>query len=304
MSIATEITRLQGAKDALKTAIEGKGVQVPSSALIDAYPDLVDQIQQGGGESLTEAYRAAQGYIDLTEWSDFISELASVTYGMQFYFTEPRSIRNRAYGEVTINASEIVDNAFAHAFEYTLITKLDVSSITKIGSSSFSNVALNTALAGALEFPNLEWVGQNGLESAFQNCTGITSVSFPKLATMPRNPFGNSINYQPFRGCTFKTAHIHPKCVEGNAYLNMFGNYAPLENLTFSEVADSNVNLSAMVNLTSASVLDVLNHLSLSATGKTCTFGNLTIPSSDANHAAIAAKVASLTNWTISGLTI
>lgn len=54
MSIATEITRLQGAKVALKTAIEGKGVQVPSSALIDAYPDLVDQIQQGGGDEGVE----------------------------------------------------------------------------------------------------------------------------------------------------------------------------------------------------------------------------------------------------------
>ena len=55
MSIATEITRLQGAKSALKTAIEGKGVSVPSSALIDAYPDLVDQIQQGGGVPVAPA---------------------------------------------------------------------------------------------------------------------------------------------------------------------------------------------------------------------------------------------------------
>lgn len=49
MSIATEITRLQTAKADLKTAIEGKGVTVPSATLIDGYADLVDAIQTGGG---------------------------------------------------------------------------------------------------------------------------------------------------------------------------------------------------------------------------------------------------------------
>lgn len=49
MSVASEITRLQNAKASLKTAIEGKGVTVPSSAKLDAYPALVESIQQGGG---------------------------------------------------------------------------------------------------------------------------------------------------------------------------------------------------------------------------------------------------------------
>ena len=49
MSIATEISRLQGAKSDLKTSIEGKGVTVPSATKIDGYAALVDQIQQGGG---------------------------------------------------------------------------------------------------------------------------------------------------------------------------------------------------------------------------------------------------------------
>ena len=49
MSIATEITRLQTAKADLKTAIEGKGVTVPASALISDYADLVESISGGGG---------------------------------------------------------------------------------------------------------------------------------------------------------------------------------------------------------------------------------------------------------------
>lgn len=52
MSIASEITRLQTAKANLKTAIEGKGVSVPSSAKLDAYPALVESISGGSIEDL------------------------------------------------------------------------------------------------------------------------------------------------------------------------------------------------------------------------------------------------------------
>lgn len=51
MAISDEITRLQQAKADLKTAIEGKGVTVPSNATIDDYADLVDSIEAGGGGS-------------------------------------------------------------------------------------------------------------------------------------------------------------------------------------------------------------------------------------------------------------
>lgn len=48
-TIADQIKRLQTAKSDLKTAIEGKGVTVPSSTKLDGYADLVDSIQAGGG---------------------------------------------------------------------------------------------------------------------------------------------------------------------------------------------------------------------------------------------------------------
>ena len=51
-TIAQEITRLQGAKADLKTAIEAKGVTVPSATKIDGYATLVGQIQQGSTPNL------------------------------------------------------------------------------------------------------------------------------------------------------------------------------------------------------------------------------------------------------------
>ena len=44
MSIATEITRLNNAKAAIKSAIEAKGVEVPQDAKIDIYADYIAQI--------------------------------------------------------------------------------------------------------------------------------------------------------------------------------------------------------------------------------------------------------------------
>ena len=52
MSIQTELTRLTNAKNAIVSAIEGKGVDVPSGAKLDALAALVEAIQAGGGGSL------------------------------------------------------------------------------------------------------------------------------------------------------------------------------------------------------------------------------------------------------------
>lgn len=61
MSIASEISRLQGAKADIKTAIEGKGVTVPSAAKISAYPLLINAIPSGGGSTLITKNISANG---------------------------------------------------------------------------------------------------------------------------------------------------------------------------------------------------------------------------------------------------
>lgn len=49
MTIAENLDRIVGAKEAIKGAIINKGVQVPSDAKIDEYHAFVEQIQGGGG---------------------------------------------------------------------------------------------------------------------------------------------------------------------------------------------------------------------------------------------------------------
>lgn len=47
MSVQSEITRLQNAKSAIKTAIEGKGVTVPDGTLLDGMATLIERIEGG-----------------------------------------------------------------------------------------------------------------------------------------------------------------------------------------------------------------------------------------------------------------
>lgn len=75
MSIATEISRLQTAKADIKTAIEDKGVTVPSNALLDTYDTYISQISSASSSwkllatkefsvSTTSTSASSVGYID------------------------------------------------------------------------------------------------------------------------------------------------------------------------------------------------------------------------------------------------
>ena len=57
MSVQTEITRIESAKTAIATAIEGKGVTVPEGTKLDGMAALIDSIEAGGGaENLFGTY--------------------------------------------------------------------------------------------------------------------------------------------------------------------------------------------------------------------------------------------------------
>ena len=49
MSIASDVTRIESAKAAIKAAIEDKGVTVPDGTLLDGMAALIESIEAGGG---------------------------------------------------------------------------------------------------------------------------------------------------------------------------------------------------------------------------------------------------------------
>jgi hypothetical protein len=52
MSIASELTRIQNAKNAISSAITNKGVTVPAATKLDGMAALIGQIETGGGATM------------------------------------------------------------------------------------------------------------------------------------------------------------------------------------------------------------------------------------------------------------
>lgn len=61
MSIASDVTRIESAKAAIKAAIEDKGVTVPDATLLDGMAALIESIEAGG------SIRVEQGSVTLAE---------------------------------------------------------------------------------------------------------------------------------------------------------------------------------------------------------------------------------------------
>lgn len=81
MTIASEITRLQGAKADIKTAIENKGVTVPSADTIDQYAGYIDQIETGTTivNGVIKNYLASTSTVDAGTFVEFVNTIGTRT---------------------------------------------------------------------------------------------------------------------------------------------------------------------------------------------------------------------------------
>ena len=82
MSIQTEITRIESAKTAIATAIEGKGVTVPDGTLLDGMAALIDSIEAGGGDYVIGSVTPASDYSILEIGT--IKDTTTVDYPLEF----------------------------------------------------------------------------------------------------------------------------------------------------------------------------------------------------------------------------
>lgn len=161
MSVATEITRIQGAKADLKTSIEAKGVTVPSATLISGYAALVDQIQTGGG------FPDSDGLVDLEIYTGDQSNV--LTFNLAY---TPTYLRRYApsSGITTRNSMTIPSSTVT----YPLVTwscnkaEVTISGYTATVTGGFNDDATFTAT----------WVDCYGVTRTTTKTIHITASSY------------------------------------------------------------------------------------------------------------------------------
>ena len=67
MSIATEISRIKDAKDAIRASIIAKGVNVPQAAKLDTYADRIDEIVQTASGNMEVVTSSPSGTINAAD---------------------------------------------------------------------------------------------------------------------------------------------------------------------------------------------------------------------------------------------
>ena len=173
MSIQTELTRITNAKTAIKTAIEGKGVTVPSGTKLDGMAALIEAIQAGGGGTSVE-----DGLIDGTITECINNRVTNVRiYAFQ-------GLKKLAKVDLPA-ATKINDYAFNGC---NAMTTVNLPAATSIGNSAFNGC---TALT-TVNLPAATSIGNNACSA----CTALTTVNLPAAT---------KINDYAFNGCNAMT---------------------------------------------------------------------------------------------------
>ena len=228
MSISTEITRIQQAKADIKTAIEAKGVTVPSSATIDTYDDYVSQISGGGGGGDTTTLAKL---IDRSITSiEIPSGVTSIGNGAFYYCSSLTS--------VAIPSGVTSIGNFAFYFCSSLTSIAIPSGVTTIGNSTFYFCKSLSSIVIPSGVTSID-------ASAFYSCTNLTSIDIPSGIT--------NIGRQSFYSCSSLTNitinATTPPTLGSNAfgYTNDCPIYVPSESVSAYQSASGWSSLSLRI---------------------------------------------------------
>ena len=221
MSIATEIYRIQQSKADIKTAIEKKGVEVPSSATIDTYDDYISQISGGSCDDsvLINLIERDIESIDIPSGTTTIGAYAFQNCRRLTSVTIPNtvtSIDGNAFrycsGLTSIVIPDNVTSIDNYAFNtcYSLSSCTIGSGVTSIGTNSFS---FCRSLTSVTIPSSVETIGSN----AFGSCTGLTSITCYAL-TPPT--LGNENTFNNGNDCP-----IYVPCQSIDAYKSAWSRY-------------------------------------------------------------------------------
>lgn len=185
MSIASEITRLQNDSDAIASAIEAKGVTVPSGSGFDDYATLIASIPSGGGSNFDDWVDDNDTHL----WINIVLDSQKA-----------QSIRIRMIGTIDWGDGSAKDTAnvttyttFTHTYSELGKYRIDLhptSGTFYLGGGSNSYTIMGSRTTGRYYTIGVLYQAQVGksiittLSSyAFYYCLGLKRVYIPKNIT-------------------------------------------------------------------------------------------------------------------------
>lgn len=140
-TIAEEIQRLKQAKSSIKTSIENKGVTVSDTATLDAYPALIDSIEQTGGGFKIAGTGVKLAYSSFSEVPDGLDFEGATDMSRMFYMC----INITTIPQIDTSSAINMTRMFEGCKRLTTIPQIDTSSVEYM-SGMFRNCSSLTSI--------------------------------------------------------------------------------------------------------------------------------------------------------------
>ena len=225
MSIATEISRLQSAKADIKTAIEAKGVTVPSNATLDTYDTYVSQIQTGGGGT---------NYLELYAKKSLSGAITSTQLGTNIGSSMPEYLLYDQDGITSVDLTGTGTTKIGNSFCKSCLNLTSITvpnTVTEIGSNfcQDSKVASFTIPSTLTKFGNY-FLGNSKITSitipstvtsvgsdCFNGCSDLTQVTYNASTTDLPQAFGTNTNNLALVDLNSSVSNIKSYCLSRNS---------------------------------------------------------------------------------------
>lgn len=189
MSVSDKILELRTYREAIREAINDKGVDLAEGSPMSDYAGAINEIS--GGEV---DYSEVNGFVQELELKDGVLGLKDIGGNTLVLPQEPHVITDRFLdGNTSITTlvnTEYVTKIGNYAFENSNISgEYDFSNLTELGYSAFRN----SNISGDLSFPRLTTlVSTSSYNGQHFTNTDITSIDLPLV---------ENIHYQTFYSC-------------------------------------------------------------------------------------------------------
>lgn len=171
MSIASELSRIQQAKADIKESLEAKGAVIESSATLDDYPEIIDNLPSGGDDSVLK---------DLIERDITSIDIPNGTTTLGTY------IFGNCHNLTSVTIPNTVTSIGGGAFGHCGIRTIQLpNSVTTIGEQAF--------MGSDLVYITIPSSVNNLSTYVFTECASLTNVTFENnLTLLPIGTFKSS----------------------------------------------------------------------------------------------------------------